>query len=314
MSSLVLALVFIFVLINTIDGILWIKYFTFFNVIIIVLMITGMILFSFGLMSNYSQFTTGSGTVINNYGFFLAKDVSWANLGFVRSGGYYDEPGSLAYIVSFLLLLNKKYFNYKFIEVFLLIFPLFSGSLAHIVTCILYLLLFSLKKRNLGNFIVTIFLLMCCVLILNLYKDKNDNLNMFYKQTIERVENIISTGEDNGSRDGGYSLGPEIFNRYNTGISPGDVKNKYPDFVHETFWGPILYYGIFGYPFYIMIYVFIFFDRLNRKDTLSIKFLILIIANLLQRPYYQYPILMILLYLLFFYDKNILLDSNRKLK
>jgi hypothetical protein len=274
-------------------------------------MVIGLTLFMNGYLPLISQFKLGNGQAVYNYGLFFTKP-SWNidNIGFTRTGGYYDEPGSLSYIVIFLLLLNKKYFKNKYWEYILLILPLFSGSLAHIINCFIYLIFFYFSPKLIKYFFLSFMTLIILINIIETYKKNYPFLEAFYDRTYGRVENIIKTGEDNGSRDGGIEWGPKIFDRYQFGISPVKVRQNYPDFVHETFWGPILYYGIFGYFFYILPFGYILIRCLNKKDVLSFKFLILVLINLLQRPYYHHFMLMILIYILFFENST----NNKVLK
>jgi hypothetical protein len=310
MYSLITSLILIFLLINTIGCAQWTRFFTLFNIVMVILMVVGLTLFMTGYLPLISQFQLGNGQPVYNYGLFFTKP-SWDvdNVGYTRTGGYYDEPGSLSYIVIFLLLLNQKYFKNKYWEYILLILPLFSASLAHIINCLIYMICFYFSPKLMKYFFVSCLTLIILINIVETYKKDYPFLQAFYDRTYGRVENIISTGEDNGSRDGGIEWGPKIFERYQFGVTLAKVRKDYPDFVHETFWGPILYYGIFGYFFYILPFGYILIRCLNTRDVWTFKFLILVLINLLQRPYYQYPLLMILMYILFF-DNKVLKTQN----
>ena len=61
----------------------------------------------------YSYVQLEGETILCNYLLFFSKKIDFINEQFVRPTGFYDEPGSLAYITMLLLLLNKKYFDKK---------------------------------------------------------------------------------------------------------------------------------------------------------------------------------------------------------
>jgi hypothetical protein len=125
-----------------------------------------------------------------------------------------------------------------------------------------------------------------------------------YERTVGRVENIIKNKEDNGSRDGGFKYGPKIYNENMWGISPEKVEQRYPEFVKETIWGPIIYYNPIGVCIYYLPIIYIFFMIVKNKNTEYFKYLILVVFNLMQRPFYVYPLFIVLIYILFFHEEK----------
>jgi len=96
-----------------------------------------------------------SDKIIYNYVFFFIKrsDLTYLN---IRPSGYYDEPGSFAYVVMLLLLLNRKFFKNIKWEYALLVLPLVTTSLAHIVTATLFLIIYYTNIKSIRYIIIII--------------------------------------------------------------------------------------------------------------------------------------------------------------
>jgi hypothetical protein len=224
----------------------------------------------------------------------------------VRAAGYYDEPGSFAYIIMFLLLINHKYYKNKFTEYILLIIPILTTSLAHIVTAIAYFLLFKISTKKLPQILTAIIITLIIFYGTSKIETENTTINTFFKSTVHRINNILD-GKADASRENGYQLGPQIFKKYKLGVSPESIEKEYPQFIDETFWFPILAFGIFGVFIYFLPVTCLtvkFFSNNYIKNTNEIKYIFVLLLNFGQRPHYIYPIYIILIYFLFFYKST----------
>lgn len=277
-------------------------------IIMAVFSVIGSILFVLGYLPLFGIYEYQGDYNIYNYGLFFVKRTDEL-LYQLRPAGYFDEPGSFAYVVMFLLLINRKYLkNFRF-EYLLLFLPLVTTSLAHIFTIILFFIFFYLRKNNLGKiFQVIVICIFALFLIANI---DNEAIDYFKLRTFDRFENLIS-GEVDKSRQGGIDLGPIIFKKYWYGYSKENVSENYPDFVNETFWGPLIFFGVFGVWIFYLPLIYILFNLLRNKDINGLLALFIIFINILQRPYYYYPIFMVLLYFLFFKKADVCIDRNFK--
>lgn len=272
------------------------------NILSLVLTVVGFILFSLGYLVLINA-VDYNGTTIFNYGFFFLKRNEELDSLALRPAGYYDEPGSLAFIVMFLLLINHKFFNKNIFEYLLLILTFVTTSLAHIFTSILYVVFFqgrNMEYRKIVPFIIAV------VLLIFYLNTSNSEFSLALKAiTIDRFENYLNGNATNDpSRAGGLEYGPLIFKEHIFGYHKDYVFLNYPNFIHETFWGPLIYHGIVGIWFYYLPFLYIFIKSIYRKNINNLCFLILIAVNLLQRPYYISPIFIIFIYFLFFFDNK----------
>ena len=301
--TLLVSWIFVTLFINTFSVKYFIDKFVKINIAMAILCIVGTILFGFGIFKLIGIYTYQGEFYIYNYIFFFIKRTNELTYQ-VRPGGYYDEPGSFALIVMYLLLLNRKYFHNKKYEYALLILPIITTSLAHIFTILFFVFLFYINKKNTKALIITSFFLISVIFVFSTeYANDNASIRYFKMRTYDRFIGFIN-GEDDPSRDGGLEIGPEIFEKYPFGLARENVQVKYPNFVNETFWGPIIYYGILGIPFYLLPFIYIGIKSLQKRDKFQLLCLALIGVNLLQRPYYMYPIFIVFIYYLFFHEEK----------
>lgn len=298
---LMLSWVVLFLIVNTFTTDFFLKNFIKMNIISAVLCIVGTIGLAFGFLKLYGVYDYQFEHKILNFGLFFLKSSNIVTEE-MRPAGYYDEPGSFAYVVMFLLLLNRKYFRNMKWEYALLFLPLITTSLAHIFTMLFFGVLFYINKKNISKLLlfagitgVILFLILSGGL-------GDENSSFFKKQSVDRVERFIN-GED-VSRQKGFDLGPIIFEKHPWGFSNENVKSEYPDFVTDTFWGPLIYYGLLGIPFYFLPFLYILKQVIHDKDKIGFFMLLLVLINLIQRPYYMFPLFIVLLYYLFFNIDN----------
>lgn len=294
---LLLSWIFLFLILNSFNFLFFLKNFIRVNILMGFLSILGIVMFALGKLKLLGVYQYQGDAQIYNYGLLFLKRTSEISYQ-LRPAGYYDEPGSYAFVVMFLLLLNRKYFHNMKWEYLLIFLPLVTASLAHIVTIVIFAFLFYFNKKHITKiFFSLIFIYSLYFIVINFSNIKS--VEYFKYRTFERVENIIGGGEDS-SRQGGLDLGPEIFAEYPWGNSKEEVAQNYPSFVDEIFWGPLIYYGIFGVAFYFLPFIYFGAKSIRNKDIMGMLFLLVVCLNLLQRPYYMYPLFITLIYFLFF--------------
>ncbi len=295
--QLILGWIVTFLFINSFQSKYILKTFIKLNITSLILCIIGLFLVINQVIGLHSTVKYQGDFQIYNYIFFFIKRTEETSLN-LRVAGYYDEPGSFAYIVMFLLLLNRKYFMNKTYEYALLFLPIVTTSLAHIVTALVYLTLFYFKEKVLRNIIFACVSLLLIFLLLNNIKETAYG-TYFWERTLGRIESIYN-GDDDRSRSGGLELGPQIFFSNPLGTAPEVVEKKYPAFVTETFWSPLIFYGILGFPIYYLLILYPWMKQFERFSKQEVFILIIVSLNLLQRPSYLYPIYIVLLYYLFY--------------
>jgi hypothetical protein len=275
------------------------------NIISAVFCVVGTITFTYGLSSIYGIYEYQEDYQIFNFGWFFVKSSNQF-LNEIRPAGYYDEPGSFAYVVMFLLLINRKYFKNMTWEYLLLFLPLVTTSLAHLITIIFFVCIYYLNPKNILKLSLFLFFFACTSYLIFSGAFGEEKSSFFKKKLVYRIENVIE-GEDK-SRQGGFELGPNIFSEHHWGYSSKKVKKEYPDFVNETIWGPLIYFGILGFPFFLLPFIYIMIKSIKNQDKTTLLMLSLVLINLIQRPSYIYPLFVVLLYFLFFH-KNVRLKT-----
>lgn len=292
-------------LINIIPLSTFLSYYIRFQLFSLVLIVIGLILLSLNILRMYSYVQLEGETILCNYLLFFSKKIDFINEQFVRPTGFYDEPGSLAYITMLLLLLNKKYFDNKKVELALLFLPIFSTSFAHIVTSVVYILFFYLKIKNLKWLFAFLIFGGGVFAYFTSYETDNATWMAVDTYTIGRIEKVME-GKDT-SRAGGFEQGPQAFSKHLLGTSPENLEKEFPHMEVEVIWYPLAVYGIFGFIFYYFPFFFIAFrDMLHfRTNLVELKFLIILLLNFIQRPFYLTPIYIVLIYILF-YDKTLI--------
>lgn len=235
-----------------------------------------------------------------NYRFFIVKINILDELSnlYIRSSGYYDEPGSFAFVTLLLLLYNKLHLKSRKYELILLIGGLVTLSAAHIITIFLYFLFFYLNRNN--WWILGVFLLLCWG-IYHLPIEK-EWFTFFKSRTYDRILNIYE-GTDK-SRDYGTSF--EAFKYYFLiGGNIQEILNKFPYANADTIWLTLARHGIIGSFFYYAPFFYLFAKSLSRGIFSDhTKTLILLFVNFLQRPEYITPLYLFIIYFIWFDNKK----------
>jgi hypothetical protein len=234
------------------------------------------------------------------YNFILTFSNSVVPIGnslIIRIAGFFDEPGTFAYYITFTLLINKIYGFSKTMEWMLIIGGLFTLSLAFNVTVVLYIFFFYGNWKQFKYFLLGLMIISSFFLYIDNFRYSSPVNSMIYNLTLGRLEveksssgNSIVTG-DNRSR-----LFVRAFEAFKDSpfIGQGirhqeDINSKfYKQHFGSNLFGPLGEGGIIGATitflafFYWTYLVFARSDQVNRRMLISSWTIITI--NFLQRP------------------------------
>lgn len=292
----------IFLVINSFRPGVFPKYFLKWNIIMLCSTLIGMLLLIIGRLPLLSTCDVGEHTaVMYNFGFFFIKtNYKWADaLGAVRSAGFYDEPGSFAYVIMLLLIYNKLHFNNKKYELFLLLGGMLTLSMAHFITVIVYILLFYSYHKK-GIFILTVFLFL--MLFFYWWKPEDDPILFhLWDSTFGRFERFLE-GND-VSRN--YNAAFDAFKTYFlTGASDKEILSNFPDATPTTLWYILAQNGLTGIILYLLPFIYVTINAVLKKNLTELKLLFIFFLNFGQRPFYIYPIYFLMIYFIWFERKT----------
>lgn len=249
-----------------------------------------------------STFQINDHQMLNNYGLFFQKTWDIKGLDFyhfLRPNGYYDEPGTFAFMIFLVLMYNKLFIRDKKIEMFFLLAGFITMSLAHFITAIGYYFLFIFNKKN------TRYAVIAFVLVVLFYflkpSDDSSYLADVWKMVYGRLEGFIN-GEDT-SRD--FNASYEAFKYFFlVGASQDEIIHHFPDAEVSTIWFFLAHNGLIGSIIYSLIFVVPCSSFVSKKNSDGLKLLLLLAVNFLQRPYLHFPIIMLAVYLILFPNYN----------
>ncbi|HCY68707.1 MAG TPA: hypothetical protein DHV19_00520 [Bacteroides cellulosilyticus] len=290
----------IFFTMNSFKTETFMKYFYGWHILMFLSIVIGIILFAMGIyfLLDVEEIKGHSSRIMINYGFFFSKSsLSWFKEGdFIRPAGWYDEPGSLAYVVMFLLIYNKLKLKSVKLEYILLFGGMLTLSLAHIITSIVYVLFFKLNNRQTLLGLSFFFL----VFLGGYFWEPTDGFGVYVKRAVYgRFEKVIEG--DDASRDYSASL---IAFRENiwSGGEYDELRTKYPDATAETLYFVLAQHGVIGIIFYLFPILYLFYFLTNRKEltVTQLKLLFILLLNFGQRPFIYYPIFFLMIYFIWF--------------
>ncbi len=219
----------------------------------------------------------------------------------IRSSGIFDEPGTLAFFTMIALLLNAIYLKNNTIEKILLFLPITTFSVAHIMTFVLYLLLFKIKKRKQ----IVLYTLLAGLIYYGVNLAKDTEYHRIYQITVARFDK--EDGEFKGNSRA--ELSHKAQKAFNENILFGiGASEEGDDSMATNPFTLLAYYGIVGY-FFVMIF---FWDGLFHCLCLPpsqykydcLKCLIILFANFQQRPFGTNIVVFMSVLLLIIYIKR----------
>lgn len=223
----------------------------------------------------------------NGYSWILTCTNTFYQFGstrIIRYAGFFDEPGTLCFFVLYALLINKLLYQDKKTENILLFCPLMTFSIAHLILSSCYILFFKLKKIK--HIIVTIIIGLIVVFTIN--STKGTPYYRVYQMTLGRLE-ITEDGIAGNNRAHLQDLAVEHFQ---DALLFGKGKSYFEEnniFVGDNIAFVGAYYGIVGYPFIFLLFLYAFYLSLFNHgkfkfSPLIFKLNILLLMTYMQRP------------------------------
>lgn len=194
---------------------------------------------------------------------------------FMRIGGYFDEPGALAFWGMFALVINKLTYDSKFIEYCLICSLLFTFSAAFFVLVPIYLLFFY--HNHLRKFFLVLLLGFPIFYMTYNYLSTSDDVAVY---TTERFKDgtINSTRFEQGEIAKKLFLQSPIIGNGATEIS---VKHRNAE---ENPYEILAKDGIVGFVFTYLPLLFLVIKY--RRDKIAMYSVLLLATDYLQRPFH----------------------------
>lgn len=294
---------------NSFDKGEFMKYIIWFNVVMVLSNAIGTFLAYMGIIEPLGQGINMERdyAIMQNYGlFFVKSSTDWDSI-ILRGSGFYDEPGSLSFVIFLLLSYNKLHKKSRFIENVLLIGGLFTLSAAHIILSALYILFFYVKKGN-RQILILLFLVVGVIWFSKLETD-NKIIEQIKYASFGRVERIAD-GTD-ASRD--FDTSKKAFiHFFPIGTSIEKIKSTFPGASSDTLWFFMARFGLLGTVilFFPLLYLIGYYIRRTGIFSDEGKLLFLLALNCYQRPNLYAPLYITIIYFTWYMNNKI---SNNKL-
>ena len=255
------------------------------------------VIFFLGLIINLQPFSftaLSDHRDINNYILGFSSSVSEYSFGSViRSSGYFDEPGTLAFYIVIAMLLNKMYGYSKIAEYFLIAFGLCTVSLAFYISLILYYFIFGIIERRLRVVLWLVVIVLTLSLTIFEFSNKSELGRVVYELTVHRImppdesENKLFKGDN---RSENFEYAKQAFFQspfFGQGmLAHSSEKNEFFGKLCCNPLHPFASDGFVGTLVFFLIYIYWGFYILNKRpfDYISAGSWFIIFVNMLQRP------------------------------
>lgn len=259
-----------------------------------------------GVLHPFFTFQNVDGRAAYCYG-LTCSNVAFGN--FIRSAGYFDEPGALACWGVYALVLNKLYIKDRRIEIALIIGLLSTFSTAYYIQLFVYLLFYKIKTN------IKSLILLLTVGVIGLFVYNQGPENDIYKLIYGRI-NVNDYGEVETNRDDLTNAAKDLYRLspiWGNGARTIEKKGEYiADNPYET----LAVDGIIGTIVIYLPLIILVVLNLRRIDVL--KGIIIIALGYLQRPFHlvllHYIMLFSFLYLGVINARKISLGSKSAIK
>jgi hypothetical protein len=264
--------------------------------------VMGAIAFFLGIFGLIGPFTTDGtlgvdGRAISNFFFTYSTSImTMPSFTFIRVAGFFDEPGTFAYYITFALLTNKLYSYSKSLEWVLIVTGLFTFSLAFIITLMFYYFIFYNPFRSFKTLFIFIVPFAFIVLFLA-YGDRSESEigQMIHKTTIgrlytdEKASGQLFVGDNRSELFGiswnAFTDSPLIGHGESVNEN---VRSKYYDArLGANLFYPLAIHGILGAPILFLAYIYLtylVFVHPRKRDRVAMGAWLIMFINFLQRP------------------------------
>lgn len=265
-----------------------------------------------GLLRVTSDWDTFDGSTGMNWILTFSKNAYFSsNAVIIRIAGFFDEPGTFAFYLTFALLTNKLYHYSKKMEILLIISGLFTLSLAFYITLVFYFLLFYGNIRYFKEMILSATVILTVVLYINSAQDKSAINYFIYRETIGRLQPASEGSDKIMIGDNRSDLFRDSWSAFKRSpiIGHGMLSQSNPQsefynrFLGANLFSPLAQHGLLGTMFFFMHYFYFSFIVLIRQKRLernSFAAWVIVTVNLFQRPIvfggiYAYFVIIILI-------------------
>ncbi len=248
-----------------------------------------------------------------NYIFTTAGAVwQFENISVIRVAGFFDEPGTFAFYITFALIFNKLLDFSSWLEYVLIICGLLTFSVAFFLSVTVYLLFLYLNLKNIKYFIL---LVLTVLLFLNYLDNNKSESRILNFISIMSVERLVTSESDDKVISGDTRSEPTLLamNAFfdapllGNGMSVSDQQGSkyYKMFIGANGFTPFAYHGLIGV--IVFYFMFIYWTLLIFKtfsvnpNRIIMGSWVVIFINLLQRPdafigTYGYMVFIFLIY------------------
>lgn len=245
----------------------------------------------------YSFYYVGSTNTVINYG----------QQAFIRIAGYADEPGALALIITYLLILNEVTFESKRRRQFLILSGILTFSLAFAVSCFMFVIYrFGLNRNSLKYIAATSLI---GVVVFFGYKNMPESsLKQFVDAfCISRFQYNEDTGTFVGDNrqlvksmsNIGAVMGDDLFMGYGNENGLDILSGE--GFYIASVAGFIACNGLYGLALFYLPFYFLIVKKANKPRLVFL--LMILFVNYLQRPGITDPFAMVCLSLIYYSNK-----------
>lgn len=221
---------------------------------------------------------------------------SFAGFTFIRIAGIADEPGALALIISYLLVLNEMTLKSSSYRKLYIIGGSLTFSMAFFIT-IVPMIIYWVKEHIISvKWLIVVFVLFSCVI---LYIDKDTAVYQAMDKLV--FERFTQNDEGRLSGDNRSDSVPKQIDAFNSspilGIGYNEEKIEKYELGIPSFFSYLGTHGIFGYLFFYLPFIFLLVYK--KKYRLP---LLVIALNFLQRPSIEEMFSLISLTLIYYSD------------
>ena len=216
----------------------------------------------------------------------------------VRIAGYFDEPGTMAFYLTFALLLNQMSFKNRIYDKLLIFSGVFTFSLAFFFTLIIYFSFYPNWKKTYLRLGVIIYMLFFIII---LTKDSNSISGGISLLTLNRLQESDDGIIKGDNRSIYFEQGINYFKEkplLGHGQQNVLTGSKYFGYDPSSFVGYLVFYGIIGTTIIFMVYLYQFsfiFNRYFKIDLFVLKLVFIELLLFIQRPLINVPLALLIL-------------------
>ena len=252
----------------------------------------------FGAIHPYAEMYNPDGSILYNYIITFSNSVVFQNeIQIIRSSGFFDEPGTLGFIIIHVMILNKISSNNRYYEWVLITCGFSTLSIAFFISVTLYLIVCSFFESNRRVLLLLFFLLVLGLIVVSIMPNEvaDDFYSMTYGRMLPTDDRIIQAdGRSNLIQEGLRINADSPFFGHGISVTKETAYNQ------ASIAGPYVHSGIIGLLGIFLPYIYMF-SKMTLKKTRMFHFFLLfiLVLNYIQRPFLISLFTMTLILLIF---------------